>query len=100
MQQALPHIFDKFYQADSSHSGNGNGLGLAIAKKIALLHGGDIAFMRSDEYGTFFVSLFPNNFIKLSPDGHIVGLLFSIIMQIKTKTGGNINGKKIKKQSG
>lgn len=52
--QALPHIFDKFYQADSSHSGSGNGLGLAIAKKIALLHGGDIAVVRSNEYGTVF----------------------------------------------
>ncbi len=40
--QSLPYIFDKFYQADESHSGKGNGIGLAVVKRIVNLHGGEI----------------------------------------------------------
>jgi signal transduction histidine kinase len=41
----IPHIFERFYQADPSRSreNGGRGLGLAIGRWIAQAHGGDIS---------------------------------------------------------
>jgi signal transduction histidine kinase len=41
----IPHIFERFYQADQSRSreNGGRGLGLAIGRWIAQAHGGDIS---------------------------------------------------------
>ena len=56
---AEKHIFDKFYQADSSHKQKGNGLGLALVKKIVDLENGEISVKNNENKGcTFTVTLF------------------------------------------
>ena len=52
-QEALEHVFDRFYRADTSRTGtNGYGLGLAIAKGIADLHNGTITLKSAHGKGT------------------------------------------------
>ena len=41
-KEALRHVFDKFYQADSAHKKEGSGLGLALVEKILLLEKGTV----------------------------------------------------------
>lgn len=53
-EDALPHIFEKFYQADASHASRGNGLGLPLAQKIAELCGGGITAESKLGEGTEF----------------------------------------------
>ena len=51
-------IFEKFYQADSSHKAHGNGLGLSLVKRIVELSDGVIEVLsKSDEGSTFRVIL-------------------------------------------
>ncbi|MCM1165221.1 MAG: HAMP domain-containing histidine kinase [Lachnospiraceae bacterium] len=53
-ENALPHIFEKFYQADSSHATKGNGLGLPLVKRIVELCGGEISVSSEPGKGTKF----------------------------------------------
>lgn len=58
-EQAQSRIFDKFYQANTSHSTEGNGLGLTLAKRIVKLHGGEITCRSTPGEGTEFVVKLP-----------------------------------------
>lgn len=53
-EEAIPHIFEKFYQADTSHATKGNGLGLSLVKKIVELCEGDIYVSSEVGKGTTF----------------------------------------------
>ena len=56
-EEKLKLIFNKFYQADESHSTQGNGVGLAIVKRVTELHGGSIQVDSRDHITTFTVEL-------------------------------------------
>ncbi|MNI25498.1 Alkaline phosphatase synthesis sensor protein PhoR [compost metagenome] len=58
--ETLPRIFDKFYQADTSHATVGNGLGLTIVQRIVNLHGGTVACESGALRGTVFIVTLPS----------------------------------------
>ena len=54
VEEAQKHIFDKFYQGDSSHKQEGNGLGLALVKRILTMENGKITAQNLPEGGCRF----------------------------------------------
>jgi signal transduction histidine kinase len=61
-EEALPHLFDRFYQVDRSRAGgekHGAGLGLAIVQEILQTHGGRISVRSEVGRGTTFVIHLP-----------------------------------------
>ena len=52
-QEHLPHLFERFYKADISHSDGGTGLGLAIVQEILSHLGETIEAANEGEYAVF-----------------------------------------------
>ena len=53
-REDLPHVFDRFYRADSARlrQGSGTGLGLAIVQSIMQLHDGSLSIQSGPREGT------------------------------------------------
>ena len=58
-ESEIPHLFERFYRADSSRTREGTGLGLAIVKEIIELHGGEIHVSSEFDKGTTFTVTLP-----------------------------------------
>ncbi|HVN14784.1 MAG TPA: GAF domain-containing sensor histidine kinase [Anaerolineales bacterium] len=59
-EQALPHLFEKFYRVREHESkASGTGLGLSISKQIVHGHGGRIEVKSKVGVGTMFTVVFP-----------------------------------------
>ncbi len=59
--EKLPHIFDRFYQADDSYTkdSDGTGIGLALTKELVELHGGAITVESVVNVGSKFMVFLP-----------------------------------------
>ncbi|WP_399880991.1 ATP-binding protein [Streptomyces sp. BBFR51] len=59
--EALPHVFDRFYKADAARTrSSGSGLGLAIAHENAVLHGGTLTAANLPGGGAAFTLNLPS----------------------------------------
>lgn len=61
-QVELSRIFERFYRADTSRTGEvgGTGLGLAIVQEVVHLHGGEVIIESAKGVGTTCTVTFPN----------------------------------------
>lgn len=60
-EESIKHIFDKFYQVDTSHKEQGNGLGLPLVKKIISLEDGEVFADNIESGGCRFTVILNNN---------------------------------------
>jgi signal transduction histidine kinase len=58
-EKDLPHIFERYYKAEKSNSGNGAGLGLPLVQGIMKAHGGRVTVESNVGEGTVFRLFLP-----------------------------------------
>ena len=75
-EQALPHLFERFYRVDGARStrGNGSGLGLSIVKWIVNQHQGSVSVESKVGEGSVFTILLPVYIEKNSADHSLIDL--------------------------
>ncbi len=57
-EKSLPHIFDRYYQAEGKHQASGTGIGLALVKSLSDLHEGTLGVNSIIGKGTVFTFRF------------------------------------------
>lgn len=57
----LPHVFDRFYRAESARTQPGSGLGLSIVRQAALRHGGTVTAANAPAGGAAFALQLPGH---------------------------------------
>ena len=52
--EALPHVFERYYQANDGHQASGTGIGLALVKSLADLHEAQLSVESTEGRGSRF----------------------------------------------
>lgn len=63
-QADLPHVFERFWRADSARTSQGTGIGLAIVRAAARMHGGEAYAESGMGKGSSFTIRLPKNAAK------------------------------------
>ena len=60
-EEALEHVFERFWRGDSARTTQGTGIGLAIVRAAARAHGGDVTAEGAPGEGCSFAIKLPLN---------------------------------------
>lgn len=96
----LPHVFDRFRQADqkTSRSHGGMGLGLAIVRHLVEMHGGSVRAMSDGEgHGSTFTVMLPISPVYRfdAEGGRVHPAARDLLPPLDNDCGDNLNGLRI-----
>jgi signal transduction histidine kinase/DNA-binding NarL/FixJ family response regulator len=74
-REQLPHIFDRFYQVDGSHTRlySGTGIGLALTRELVTVYQGELAVESEPGVGATFTVRLPLTLEGLPPEVTLLG---------------------------